>query len=45
MPSSKSRSWDKKNKNKNTKNANKNPTIFYREEEIKQGYNKKNIQN
>jgi peptide methionine sulfoxide reductase MsrA len=41
MPSSKSKLWNKNNKNKNITNKNKNPTRFYYKEETKQDYNKK----
>ncbi len=38
-PISKSKSWNKNNKN--TTHANNNPTKFYCKEEMKQGYDKK----
>ncbi len=41
MPSSKSRSWNKKNKNKNMTSVNKEPTIFYCKKETEQSYDKK----
>jgi hypothetical protein len=40
-PSSKSRLWNKKNKNKYMTHTNKNPTKFYCKEKIEQGYNRK----